>query len=169
MSQIRTYVWIAVVLAIVVVIVISQSGSSGPMSGDTAPDFVLRSVDSLSDLKLSNLQGKPVLLVFWADWCGPCNEELPRLKQLHNEYSDRLHIVSVATPDSSLEGLKTITKQQGIDWYSLYDQEGTVSKAYRVSGVPELFLLDKDGRIRMQWGGTVSVSDLREEIDKYIK
>lgn len=100
--------------------------------------------------KLSDLRGKPVLIDFWATWCGPCVAELPTLKRAHQRFADQgLVIVSVSL-DNQAETARKFASQQGMTWPQLWAQDafkGELAELYGVSGVPATFLIGPDGKV----------------------
>ncbi|MEM6320374.1 MAG: TlpA disulfide reductase family protein [Bacteroidota bacterium] len=122
----------------------------GPISdGELAPDFTQKTPHG-TDLKLSDLRGKVVLVDFWASWCGPCRRENPHVKALYEKYSDKgFEILSVSL-DRQEASWKRAIEQDGMDWFHVSDLKGwknEVAKLYSVSSIPYTVLLDPEGRI----------------------
>jgi len=119
---------------------------AGP--GSPAPDFELRDLHN-RPVKLSSLRGKPVLLVFWATWCGPCRREMPLLIQVHHRYSPRgLRVLAVAVnARQDLEKVNQFAEDQGLPFTVLWDKEGKVGDEYKVTAIPTNVLLDGEGRV----------------------
>lgn len=117
--------------------------------GEVAPDFTLQTPEG-TDLSLSSLRGKCVLVDFWASWCGPCIKELPNLKQVYEKYHEKgFEIISISLDDKKTNWTKAIEKHQ-IPWLHVSSLEGwkcPVAKLYHVTGVPAMYLLDAEGRI----------------------
>jgi peroxiredoxin len=117
--------------------------------GGTAPDFSLPTPDG-TDLSLSSLRGKYVIVDFWASWCGPCLAEVPNMKAIYDRHhASGLEILGVSLDDKRDNWLDAIDKH-GLDWLhvsSLQGWECHVAKMYNVTGIPKMFLLDKDGRV----------------------
>jgi len=101
---------------------------------------------------LADLRGHPVLLVFWASWCGPCAAEVPALNALQGQVGDGARILAVnareepATVEAAVRGL-------GIRYPVALDRDGRIAEAYRVQILPTLLVLDAAGRVRYR--GTV--------------
>ena len=121
--------------------------ASSELIGKQAPDFTLRS-NLDENKKLSELRGKVVLINFWASWCGPCQQELPKLselKDLHDEYDFELLAINIdEEPNKALR----LAKKLGLDFPILFDQEKKVSKAYDIDAMPMTILLDRNGDVR---------------------
>lgn len=118
-------------------------------NGQIAPDFTLQTPDG-TELTLSSLRGKCVLVDFWASWCGPCIRELPNIKKVYEKYHDKgFEIISISLDDKKNNWIKAIEKHQ-IPWLHVSSLQGwkcPVAKLYHVTGVPTMYLLDSEGRI----------------------
>ena len=129
-------------------IVISQSlTASTELIGKQAPDFTLRS-DQGDNKKLSEYRGKVVLINFWASWCGPCQQELPKLielTQLHD--GSDFQLISINIDEEPKKALK-LAKKLGINFPVLFDEEKSVSKLYDIDAMPMTVLVDRNGDIR---------------------
>ncbi len=115
--------------------------------GDEAPDFEAELAGG-GTFKLSDTDGKVVLLNFWATWCGPCREEMPAFERLYNEYdADEVQILAVnaAEPKSDLD---RFIENNGYTFPIAYDEEGIIAAdLYRVVGIPYTVVIGKDGII----------------------
>ena len=117
--------------------------------GQQAPDFVIQTLNQ-GQLKLSALQGKIVLLDFWASWCGPCRSNHPDLVALYRQYRDNeFEIVSVSL-DKSDNLWKEAVQKDNLTWIQACDLKGGKGEAaerYSVKFIPSSFLLDRSGKI----------------------
>ena len=117
--------------------------------GSEAPDFTLTTIDG-QELSLKDLRGQYVLLDFWASWCGPCKGEIPNMKQIYDTYHDKgFEILSVSLDDKE-EAWKGAVEKEGLNWKHVSSLKGwkcEVAAKYHVSGIPAMFLLDKQGKI----------------------
>lgn len=123
--------------------------------GTTAPDFEAKVLDAPKTKSLADYKGQVVLLNIWATWCLPCRTEMPSLEQLQKAYADSgLKIVAVSIdaeqPDDSI---RAFAKDLGLSFEILHDSAGVISKTYQTTGVPESFVIGKDGVIRKKWIG----------------
>ncbi|MEM6772300.1 MAG: TlpA disulfide reductase family protein [Bacteroidota bacterium] len=120
---------------------------------ELATDFTAVRADGQT-FKLSDLQGKMVLLDFWGSWCGPCRRESPALAKLHEHYSDELTIVSIAIEKDSASWIRARTQDARLWLYQVMDQTtsfkflgGEVASLYGVKQVPTNFLIDPEGYV----------------------
>ena len=117
--------------------------------GSPAPELVLPQANG-SNLALSSLRGKYVLIDFWASWCGPCRKENPAVVALYNRYKGKgFEIYGVSLDDSKEMWLAAVAKD-GLPWPQVCDLKGGASPAaatYNVTTIPSTFLLDKNGKI----------------------
>lgn len=131
--------------------------------GDKAPDFMLQQINNNHDVEtvqLSELEGKGVMLNFWATWCKPCKEEMPYMQELYPEYKDKgIEIVAV-----SLDGTELVV-DRFIDDYNLtfpipHDKTSEVRDLYKVGPLPSTFFINPDGEIQEIVSGALSLERL---------
>lgn len=114
-----------------------------------ASDFELQNMDE-EKKKLSDYQGKVVLLNFWATWCPPCIREMPSMERLHQQISaDDFKVIAINQMED-IDQVFAFTGQLEIDpsFEILFDSRSEVSQAYAVRGLPTTYLIDKKGNIR---------------------
>ncbi len=123
--------------------------------GNIAPDFTLTSVKG-KEVTLSKVEGKYLLVDFWASWCRPCRASFPHLKKIREKYmKDGFEIVGIGTGDTEDKWRKAIQKDQ-IPWINLFDESakrgvlGPVAKKYGVAHLPNVFLIDSEGKILLR-------------------
>lgn len=117
--------------------------------GGFAPDIDLTAPNG-TPIKLSSLRGKYVLLDFWASWCGPCLAEVPNVKAIYDEYKDKGFEIYGVSLDEDKAAWENAIEKHGLNWIhvsSLKGWECPVAKRYNVTGIPRMYLLDKEGRI----------------------
>jgi len=117
-----------------------------PAPGDPAPAFEAPLLDGDGLLSLAELEGRPVVLNFWASWCAPCEEEAPVLNEAHEVYGDEIAIVGVDIRDSATEASKFVERFR-VEYPSVIDRTGEIEDAYGLTGQPETFFVDADGII----------------------
>lgn len=136
--------------------------------GKPAPDFEEMMPDSTM-MKLSDLQGKVVLLDFWASWCGPCRRENPNVVSLYEKYKDKgFTVMSVSLDKDRGPWLQAIEKDH-LSWpYHVSDLKYWSSKAaklYGVSGIPFTVLIDRNGKII---GTKLRGEELAKELERLL-
>lgn len=112
-----------------------------------APDFALKA-DSGRNLRLRELRGQVVMLNFWATWCGPCREEMPKLEQLYGKYSKTGFVLLGVNIDDNSTNAVSMARKLGVTFPVLFDQGKQVSKLYKVDAMPSTVLIDRDGKTR---------------------
>ncbi len=119
---------------------------SPPLASGTAPDFTLTTFEG-ETYTLSQLKGKPVVINFWASWCIPCRDEAPVLQRAWENYRERgLVILGVDYVDTEADAKKFIA-EFGQTYPNGPDIGTRISQAYRISGVPETYFIDREGRL----------------------
>jgi cytochrome c biogenesis protein CcmG/thiol:disulfide interchange protein DsbE len=114
---------------------------SGP-----APDFTLTTFDG-QEVTLSELQGKPVIINFWASWCVECDKEMTLLEQIHQKYDGEVVMLGIAYSDVEPKA-RDYLAQYGITYMAGQDLGSRISDAYRIKGVPETFFIGRDGTVQ---------------------
>ncbi|MEM3095008.1 MAG: cytochrome c biogenesis protein CcdA [Nitrososphaera sp.] len=119
-----------------------------------APDYRAMTIDG-KPIKLEDLKGEVVMLNVWATWCIPCRQEMPGLQALHEEFSNQdFRIVGVSIDETSSHGrISTFAREMGIEYDIWVDPDNRIAPTFRTIGVPETFLISRDGYIVYQWKG----------------
>ena len=112
-----------------------------------APDFHLKSLDG-QVVSLNDFRGKPVLINFWASWCGPCREEMPYLQQVYDEWTGKGLVLLTIDIGETPAAIKKFFAENNLSLPVLLDSDKEVGRVYGITGVPETFLIDKNGIIR---------------------
>lgn len=122
--------------------------SIGALASETAaPNFTLKS-NSGKNIRLSELKGQVVLVNFWASWCGPCRQEMPKLEDLYQKYNKLgFTILGINVEEDATKANQIIAKG-GISFPILYDNQNSVSKLYNVSAMPSTVIIDRNGNQR---------------------
>lgn len=121
---------------------------SAPRIGYAAPAFALPGMDGGS-YSLDRFRGKPVVLNFWASWCGPCRDEAPYLTKLYREYGSDLQVVAINLTDvDSEQAAREFVAANGFDFPVLLDKKGKAADSYRIRPIPSTFFIDAKGVIQ---------------------
>jgi peroxiredoxin len=145
----RTRLTLALVLLIVLV---ACNGGRPPRIGETAPDFTI--TDAQRTVTLSQLRGKPVLLNFWASWCGPCVEEMPSLVQLQKQMGDNVTVLAVSE-DADNSAFQQFVRDHNVDLLAVRDVRQNVNGLYGTFKFPETYVIDRNGVIRRKFIGAI--------------
>jgi len=119
--------------------------------GSKAPDFRATSIDGAPVTKtIANYKGEIVLLNIWATWCLPCRTEMPSIQALHDRYAARgLKVVAVSIDNPGTEdAIRRFRDRYGLTFEILHDASGKIRQDYQTTGVPETFVIGRDGVIR---------------------
>jgi peroxiredoxin len=140
-------------------------------AGKLAANFTLKDLmgDSIS---LASLRGKIVFLNIWATWCAPCREEMPSIQSLYNAFkANKDFVVLAVSQDTSGEPVAPYVKQNHLKFTVLLDPRNEVGERYDVSGIPETFIIGRDGRIVAHHVGPYdwANADIREALQELIK
>jgi peroxiredoxin len=142
----------------------SRPGTNGPLIGKEAFDFALRDLDG-REVSLKNLRGKVVLINFWASWCGPCRLEMPYLEKLHRELNGKDAVI-LGIDDERPEVARAFLRKNGYTFPTLVDERREVARNYHVSGIPQVFVIGRDGKVVTHYVGAHSESELRAALKK---
>jgi thiol-disulfide isomerase/thioredoxin len=156
----------AVVAAIAVAAVFGLAGTGTSPSGRPAPQLPrerLAGAPTTLPALLAGAHGRPVAVVFWASWCGPCAREAPALEHFARSSEGRARIVGVDWSDA-LSGARSFIASHGWTFPNVRDAEGTVGNAYRITGLPTTFVVDASGRIRAVLRGPQSEATLERAL-----
>jgi len=124
----------------------------GLRPGATVPDFRLRNLAG-GTTDLASLRGRVVLLNFWATWCPPCVEEMPSLERLHRTVGPEGLVVIGVNEDKDEKALRDFVQRLGLTFPNLRDAGAQTAAAYRTTGYPETFVIDRDGTLLRRVGG----------------
>ncbi len=130
-------------------------------------DFTLTSIDG-EPLKLSDYQGKVVLVNFWATWCGPCVVETPSLVRVYNKYKSRGFAVIGVALQSEENGVKEFIKRYRVPYAVGRDATSEVSLRYQVFALPSSFLFSPEGKVKRAFTGFVAEDTLERELQKLL-
>ena len=179
----KTILPLTVALVAILIFAACGSSDSAGSNGDTssleeAPNFAFnlyQGEDVLggSELNLSDLQGKPLVLNFWAGLCPPCRAEMPDLQEFYDEFSDRaillgLDIGPFTGLGSNQSGLQLI-EDLGITYPAGSTTDESVARDYKVLGMPSTVFITSDGKIFRNWTGILNKAKLVEVTEAMIR
>ena len=137
---------LAIVAILVVLALAVRSRGAPPLESGSAPNFSLTTFDGQT-YKLSDLKGRPVVINFWASWCIPCRDEAPGLQRTWQTYKDRgLLVIGVDYVDTDADAKKFIAEFQQ-NYPNGADLGTHISQAFHITGVPETYFIDKEGKL----------------------
>ncbi|MCW5881622.1 MAG: TlpA family protein disulfide reductase [Anaerolineae bacterium] len=155
-------------LLLVSLLGLRQANTPRPEVGRLAPAFNMPLFDG-GNVALADLKGKPVVVNFWASWCIPCVDEAPELEKTWQAYKDRgvafLGIDYVDTEPKAREFMQ----RHGITYPNGPDLGSRISYDYRIKGVPETFVIDKDGVVRFVKIGPTTADELRSALEPLLR
>lgn len=138
----------------------------GPLIvGDMAYDFALQDLDG-NDVNLAGLQGRPVIINFWATWCGPCRIEMPELQAAYEAYQDESLVILALNNQESARAVDEFFRQEmGLTFTPVLDSEGAVADLYGVGRTfPSTFFINAAGEITAIHRGAM----VKSQIDGYL-
>jgi len=119
--------------------------------GSPAPPFAAQTLDDAPRTRtLADYEGQVVLLNIWATWCAPCRTEMPSIQALHEAYGPRgLKVVAVSIDEAGAgDAVREFAREYGLTFDILHEPTGAIQKSYQTTGVPENFVIGRDGIIR---------------------
>ena len=120
-----------------------------------APGFTLERLDGEGELSLASLRGRAVVLNFWASWCGPCKDETPLLQAASERWRGKgVAFVGVDVKDFRGDA-RDFMARYGVTYPNVYDGKGSTVGRYGVTGFPETYFVDAEGRVRYRIAGPV--------------
>ena len=142
------------------------TGETEP-KGSEAPDFTVYDLEGNAH-KLSDFRGKPVLLNFWASWCGPCQMEMPDFQKYYESHGDKVNFVIVNLTDGqqeTVESASSFIEEKGYSFPVYYDTDIDAAAKYGVSAVPVSYFIDAEGYFVAWAQGALSADMLQQGMD----
>lgn len=132
-----------------------------------APDFQVYDKDG-NAVHLSDFFGKPIVLNFWASWCGPCQSEMPDFNEKYAELGGDVHFVMVNMTDGGRETVETASafiEKNGYNFPVLFDTESEAAMTYGAYSLPTSFFINAEGHVIAQAVGAIDAATLQKGID----
>lgn len=144
----------------------SDAGAPEPAK-ETAPDFAFTDAEG-REYKLSDFFGTPIVLNFWASWCGPCRNELPEFDEASRELSGKVQFIMMDIADGASETVRSgsaFIAENGYTFPVFFDTSLEGCEAYAINAIPVTVFIAADGSIAAQSIGSMSGDTLRQGID----
>ncbi len=151
------------------VVILARGFGSDPhevpfmLKGKPAPDFSLQKLREQDRIALSQLRGRPVIINFWATWCGPCKLEHPVLDWGQRQYGDQVAFLGVVFEDTA-ENAEEFLRRSPPTYPQLWDPLSQMAVDYGVAGVPETYFIDGKGIIRSKYVGPIPPEELSARV-----
>ncbi|MGH7673231.1 MAG: TlpA disulfide reductase family protein [Gemmatimonadales bacterium] len=140
--------------------------------GSEAPGFHATDLRTRRPVTLADYRGKVVLLNVWATWCLPCRVEMPSMQRLHGKLAGTdFRILAVSIDQEGADKIMAFVQELGLTFDILHDPAGAIQGIYQTTGVPESFVIDRDGVIvkkvigAAEWDGPVNEALIRRLLD----
>ena len=156
----------------------SKQSTSSESNADTtsaelvkAPDFEIYNENG-EVVKLSQFIGKPVIINFWASWCGPCKSEMPVFEKIYKELGDEVVFLMVNLTDGAKETKESAKKyinESGFTFPIYYDSEMNVATVYGVYSIPTTLFVDSEGNIRDGKLGALTETEFKLKLSSIYK
>lgn len=164
--------WLAAGVVAVLVLALLIYGLVGRSAtklepGGLVPGFQITAFDG-NPIDPDTQRGKVLVINFFASWCDPCRREAPAIEQVWREYQSRgVQFYGVAYKDAASKA-QSFLDQYGVTYPSAADLKTDISRAYGVTGVPETFVIDRQGRLVHKFLGEITAAQLKQELDRLL-
>lgn len=145
----------------------SEETDSGENAAETAPDFTMTNASG-EEIKLSDFFDKPVVLNFWASWCGPCKSEMPHFEDAYQKYGEDINFVIVNLTDGTRETVENASdfiEEQGYTFPLYFDTNTEGAMTYGTYSIPVTYFIGADGVPVAQANGALDAATLQKGLD----
>jgi cytochrome c biogenesis protein CcmG/thiol:disulfide interchange protein DsbE len=170
----RRFLWLVPVIVLFVVGGVALFKVRQTEIGKPPPDVQLASLeDGSTPITLSELTGKvgapgkPLVVNFWASWCEPCREEAPEFAQVAKDTSDQVTFLGVNMVDG-INAARLFASDYELPYDSMWDNQGVAARAFKVTGAPETFFIDPEGRVVGRYIGALQPGQLGPLVQQLI-
>jgi cytochrome c biogenesis protein CcmG, thiol:disulfide interchange protein DsbE len=155
---------IAVFAAAIIAVSLLTSSSSAAPPAPAAPGFSVAALGRSGTVSLTQYQGKPVIVNFWASWCGPCQQETPLLASWYKQEHGRIALIGLDENDSPAAKALAFARAKGVTYPLGSDPLTTVTGPYGVDALPQTFFLNAQHRIVEHVLGAMTKADLAQGV-----
>ncbi|TAH53679.1 MAG: TlpA family protein disulfide reductase [Chloroflexota bacterium] len=142
--------------------------NSGLQKGEPAPDFAVTLMDGTT-AKLSDFRGKPVMLNFWASWCGPCTAEMKNIEAVYQKHTNDDFVILAVNQGEGAETVQGYKELWKLNFRLVRDNTNDASRLYRVQALPTTIFVDAEGKIsEVHIGGPMSIEFIEGRINKLL-
>lgn len=149
----------------------NESGTHSEPPKTPARDFTVYDIEGKAH-KLSDFQGKPVIMNFWASWCDYCKMEMPYFEKMYQKYGNQIHFLMIHMTDKAQEteekGIAHV-RENGYTFPVYFDLQQQVAQTYPVRGLPMTYFVDADGNLAGSHNGVISEKQLQTSADMLLK
>ena len=128
-----------------------------------APDFTMLDKDG-NEVTLASFFGKPIILNFWASWCGPCKMEMPEIQKFYEQYGEEIQFLLVSV-DDSVDTAKAFIADSGYTFPVYFDTTSMGAYSYGASSIPLTYFIDAEGNLAAYYMGAMSEGILQPGVD----
>jgi peroxiredoxin len=116
--------------------------------GTRAPDYTVANVRTGDSVSVRGYRGRVILLNLWATWCPPCEQEMPSMERLYQEMGPQgLEVVAISIDQITPDAVRQWAEERGLSFTVLHDRTGRIQQVYQTTGMPESFVIDREGVI----------------------